>query len=153
MKRFKEDMSRFEDNSDEMVAIEILQILVKQSMPDKYERVEPTETSTLYRGTILKEAQQDHLAVRKVIDARAAKGAAGASGRRLDYRLVASIRKARKFIPFTLCNNEHKAPSTKPQDIKIRHRKNMHLNKSIVMNGWIPRETSTMFLDVVGELT
>jgi len=62
--------------------------------------------------TILKEAQQDQLAVRKVVGARAAKGAAGASGRRLDFRLVASIRKTRKFIPFTLGNNEHNAPDT-----------------------------------------
>ncbi|KFH72887.1 hypothetical protein MVEG_00112 [Podila verticillata NRRL 6337] len=100
--------------------------------------------------TILKEAQQDRLAVRKVVGARAAKGSAGASGRRLDFRLVASIRKARKFIPFTLCNNEHKAPDTKPQVVKIQHGKNMRLNKNIAINGWIPRETSTMFLDVVG---
>ena len=103
--------------------------------------------------TILKEAQQDQLAVRKVVGARAAKEAAGASGRRLDFRLVASIRKAHKFIPFTLCNNEHKAPDTKPQVVKIQHRKNMRLNKSIAMNGWIPRETSTMFLDVIGAYT
>ncbi|KAI7817425.1 hypothetical protein BC939DRAFT_496636 [Gamsiella multidivaricata] len=48
MKQLKEDMSRFEDDTDEMVTIEILRILVKQSMPDKYEGVEPTETSTLY---------------------------------------------------------------------------------------------------------
>ncbi|KAF9356054.1 hypothetical protein BGX26_005775, partial [Mortierella sp. AD094] len=41
MKQLKEDMSRFEDDSDEMVTIEILRILVKQSMPDKYERVVP----------------------------------------------------------------------------------------------------------------
>ncbi|KAI9241243.1 MAG: hypothetical protein BYD32DRAFT_76947 [Podila humilis] len=170
MKQLKEDMSRFEDDSDEMVTIEILRILVKQSMPDKYERVKPTETSTLYiwfsiwkhlfsstavdvqiGETILKEAQQDQIAVRKVVGARAAKGLAGASGRRLDFRLVASIRKARKFIPFTLCNNEHKTPDTKPQVVKIQHRKNMRLNKSIAINGWIPRETSTMFLDVVGD--
>ncbi|KAF9374916.1 hypothetical protein CPB97_011816, partial [Podila verticillata] len=169
MKQLKGDMSRFEDDSDEIVTIEILRILVKLSLPDKYERVKSTETSTIYvwfsiwkhlfsstavdvqiGETILKEAQQDQLAVRKVVGARAAMGAAGTSGRRLDFRLVASIRKARKFIPFTLCNNEHKAPDTKPQVIKIQHRKNMRLNKSVAMNGWIPRETSTMFLDVVG---
>ncbi|KAG9071578.1 hypothetical protein KI688_005790 [Linnemannia hyalina] len=129
MNQLKKDMSRFEDDSDEMVTAEILQILEE---------------------TVLKEAQQDQLAVRKVVGARAAKGAAGASGRGLDFRLVASIRKARKFIPFTLCNNEHKAPDTTPQFIKIQYRKNMRLNKSIAMNGWIPRETSTMFLYVVG---
>ncbi|KAF9978053.1 hypothetical protein BGZ65_007146, partial [Modicella reniformis] len=129
MKQLQEDMSRFKNDSDEMVTIEILRILGE---------------------TILKEAQQDQLAVRKVTGVRAAKGAAGAAGRRLDFRLVASIRRAHKFIPFTLCNNEHKAPDTKPQVVKIQHRKNMRLNKSIAMNGWIPRETSTMFLDVVG---
>ncbi|KAF8925729.1 hypothetical protein BGZ47_003095, partial [Haplosporangium gracile] len=169
MKQLKEDMSRVEDDSDEMVTIEILRILAKQSLPDKYERVKSTETSTLYvwfsiwkllfalsavdvqiGETMLKEAQQDQLAVRKVVGARAAKGAAGASGRRLDFRLVASIRKGRNFLPFTLCNNEHKAPDTIASDIKIQHRKNMRLNKSIAVNGWIPRESSTMFLDVIG---
>ncbi|KAF9332017.1 hypothetical protein BG006_005110 [Podila minutissima] len=123
MNQLKGDISRFEDNSDEMVTIEILRILVKQSLPDKYERVKSTETSTLYvwfsiwkllfsstavdvqiGETILKEAQQDQLA----------------------------------------------APDTKPLVVKIQHRKNMRLNKSIIMNGCIPRETSTMFLDVVG---
>ena len=89
--------------------------------------------------------------MRKVVGPRAAKEVAGVFGRRLDFRLAAIIRKGRNLIPFTLCNNEHKAPDTRPPVVKIQHRKNMRLNKSIAMNDWIPRKTATVFLDIVGE--
>ncbi|KAF9917773.1 hypothetical protein FBU30_000516 [Linnemannia zychae] len=48
MKQLKEDMSRVEGDSDDMVLIEILRNLAKQSLSDKYERAESTETSTFY---------------------------------------------------------------------------------------------------------
>ncbi|KAG0047086.1 hypothetical protein BGZ83_007773 [Gryganskiella cystojenkinii] len=48
MTQLKKDMTCFKDNSEEMIVIEILRILAKQSLPDKYERVKSSESSSLY---------------------------------------------------------------------------------------------------------
>ena len=109
---------------------------------------------TIRGETILREAQKDQLAVRKIVDAGAVKGAKGASGRRLDFRLVASVKATQsssEFVSVTLCNNEHKAPDVDAQTFKILHRKNNRLNKSVVANGLVTRTGPTVFLDVQGE--
>ncbi|KAI7821016.1 hypothetical protein BC939DRAFT_123118 [Gamsiella multidivaricata] len=42
--------------------------------------------------TILREAQKDQVAIRVVVGSKAAVGRAGASGRKLDFRLIATIK-------------------------------------------------------------
>ncbi|KAF9917315.1 hypothetical protein FBU30_000802 [Linnemannia zychae] len=145
---------------------------VKLSMPDKYCIPKLTETSTIVvwsniwtvlfestpvsvqlGETILREAQKDQLAVRKIVGSGVAKGAKGASGRRLDFRLVASVKATQsssEFVSLTLCNNEHKAPYVGAQTFSILHRKNSRLNKSVVANGLVTRTGPTVFLDVQG---
>ncbi|KAF9580963.1 hypothetical protein BGW38_002189, partial [Lunasporangiospora selenospora] len=171
-KRLEKDLSLFDDGSDEKIVVEILLILVKLSMPDQYRRPKLTETSTMVvwsniwtvlfestpvsvqlGETILREAQKDQLTVRKIVGAGAAKGAKGASGRRLDFRLVASVKATQsssEFVSLTLCNNEHKAPDVGAQTFNILHRKNNRLNKSVVANGLVTRTGPTVFLDVQG---
>ncbi|KAF9327000.1 hypothetical protein BG006_009653 [Podila minutissima] len=53
--------------------------------------------------TNLKEAQVDQLLVRKIVGPGASKGAKGASGRRLDFRLTACVQKALESISVNLC--------------------------------------------------
>ncbi|KAF9105317.1 hypothetical protein BGX27_009691 [Mortierella sp. AM989] len=164
-KRLEKDLSLFDGVSDEKIVVEILLILVKLSMPDQYRRPKLTETSAivvwsniwtiLFESTpvftILREAQKDQLAVRKIVGAGAAKGAKGVSGRRLDFRLVVSVKVTQassEFVSVTLCNNEHKAPDVDAQTFNILHRKNNRLNKSVVANGLVTRTGPTVFLDV-----
>ncbi|KAF9991838.1 hypothetical protein BGZ79_003916 [Entomortierella chlamydospora] len=169
-KRLEKDLSLFDDGSDEKIVVEILLILVKLSMPDQYRRPKLTETSTIVvwsniwtvlfestpvsvqlGETILREAQKDQLAVRKIVGAGAAKGAKGASGRRLDFRLVASVKATQsssEFVSVTLCNNEHKASNVGARTFNILHRKNNRLNKSVVANGLVARTGPTVFMDV-----
>lgn len=93
----------------------------------------------------------DQLLVRKIVGPGASKGAKGASGRMLDFRLTACVQKTLESISVTLCNNEHKAPSVSRQSAELQHRKNMRLNKSILMHGLTPPGMPTMFCDVVGK--
>ncbi|KAF9364616.1 hypothetical protein BGX34_000982 [Mortierella sp. NVP85] len=163
------DLSRFMDGTAEKILIEILLILVKLSLPDIFKRPKATEASTLFiwhaiwqalfaqtaisvqvGETILKEARVDQLLVRQIVGPTAAKGAAGASGRRLDFRLTACVEKAQESISVTVCNNEHKEPSVSPRAAALQHRKNTRLNKSILTRGLTPPSMPTVFCDVVG---
>lgn len=105
----------------------------------------------MQRGeTILKEAQKDQVAIRVVVGSNAAVGRAGASGRKLDFRLIATIKSGQRFEPFTLSNNEHKGLGSSDLTADIQRKKNMRLNKSIVMNGKMPMVTGNVYQDVVG---
>ncbi|KAF9345047.1 hypothetical protein BGX26_003609 [Mortierella sp. AD094] len=92
----------------------ICEASTKLSLPDQFGRPKDTEQSTLFiwysiwdimfagtpvsvqvGETILKEAKKDQVAVRSIVGASAAIGAAGASGRKLDFRLVAAVMKSR----------------------------------------------------------
>lgn len=108
----------------------------------------------MQRGeTILKEAQKDQVAIRVVVGSNAAVGRAGASGRKLDFRLIATIKSGQRFEPFTLSNNEHKGLGSSDLTADIQRKKNMRLNKSIVMNGKMPMVTGNVYQDVVGKLS
>ncbi|KAF8959010.1 hypothetical protein BGZ46_001844, partial [Entomortierella lignicola] len=169
--QLEKDLGHLADNTEEKIIVEILLVITKLSLPDQFGRPKDTEQSTLFiwysiweimfagtpvsvqvGETILKEAKKDQLAVRSIVGASAAIGAAGASGRKLDFRLVAAVMKSRNISYFTLCNNEHKAPNTSDQEVDVQRRKNVRLNKSI----FAYNRTSTqitkpiIFLDVVG---
>ncbi|KAF9432091.1 hypothetical protein BGZ76_011268 [Entomortierella beljakovae] len=125
--QLRTDMARFKEGSTQMMVAEILMILMKRCVPDKFGRAKRTELSSLFvwyavwevlftstavevevGETILREAQKDQVAVRVVVGSKAAVGRAGASGRKLDYRLVATVKTGQRFVPFTLSNDEHK---------------------------------------------
>ncbi|KAG9066525.1 hypothetical protein KI688_012433 [Linnemannia hyalina] len=131
------DMAHFEEGSTKMVVAEILMILVKRCVSDKFGRSKRTESFTLFvcGETILREAQRDQVAVRVVVGSKAAIGRAGVSGRKLDFRLIATIKTGQRFEPFTLSNDEHRGLGSSGLAADIQRKKNMRLNKSIVMNG------------------
>ncbi|GJJ67757.1 hypothetical protein EMPS_00103 [Entomortierella parvispora] len=168
-RQLRTDMSRFEEGSTKMMVAEILMILVKRCVPDKFGRAKRTESSTLFvwyavwevlfastsvevevGETVLREAQTDQVAVRTIVGPKAAAGRAGASGRKLDFRLIATIKTGQRFEPFTLCNDEHKGLGSSDSIADIQRKKNMRLNKSIIMNGRVPMNSGTIYQDVIG---
>ncbi|KAG0276745.1 hypothetical protein BGZ95_007114 [Linnemannia exigua] len=174
--RLRTDMAQFQEGSTEMIVAEILMILqgisllvasVKRCVPDKFGRAKRTESTTLFvwhavweilfastavevevGETILKEAQKDQVAIRVVVGSNAAVGRAGASGRKLDFRLIATIKSGQRYEPFTLSNNEHKGLGSSDLTADIQRKKNMRLNKSIIMNGKMPMVTGNVYQDV-----
>ncbi|GJJ74436.1 hypothetical protein EMPS_06794 [Entomortierella parvispora] len=168
-RQLRENVAQFEEGSTEAMITEILRILVKQCVPDKFGRTKRTESYTLFvwyavwevlfsgtavevevGETILREAQKDQAAIRTVVGAAAAVGRAGAAGRKLDFRLIASIKTGQCYEPFTLSNDEHKGLGSSTLTAAIQRKKNMRLNKSIVMNGKVPMTTGNVYQDVVG---
>lgn len=78
----------------------------------------------MYRGaTILREAQKDQVTIRAVVGSKAAVGRAGMSGRKLDFRLIATIKTGQRFEPFTLSNDEHKGLGSSDLAADIQGRK------------------------------
>ncbi|KAG0003214.1 hypothetical protein BGZ65_001918 [Modicella reniformis] len=167
--QLRKDMSQFEEGSTGMMVAEILMILVKRCVPDKFGRAKRTESSSLFvwyavweilfassavevevGETVLRETQTDQVAIRAIVGPKAAVGRAGASGRKLDFRLIAAIKTGQRFEPFTLSNDEHKGLGSSDSTADIQRKKNMRLNKSIVMNGRVPMITGNVYQDVVG---
>lgn len=100
----------------------------------------------MHRGeTIFKEAQKDQVAIYDVVGSNAAVGRAGASGRKLNFRLIATIKSGQRYEPFTLSNNEHKGLGSSDLTAENRRKKNMRLNKSIVLNGEMPMVTGNVY--------
>ncbi|KAF9919653.1 hypothetical protein FBU30_010708 [Linnemannia zychae] len=167
--RLRKDKAQFQEGSTEMIVAEILMILVKQCVSDKFGRAKRSESTTLFvwykvwdelfastavevevGDTILKEAQKDQTIIRDIVGSNTAPSRAGASGRKLDFRLIATIKSGQRYEPFTLSNNEHKCLGSSDLIADIQRKKNMRLNKSIVMNGKMPMVNGTVYQDVVG---
>ncbi|KAF9369966.1 hypothetical protein CPB97_003134, partial [Podila verticillata] len=68
----------------------------------------------------------------------------------LDFRLIATIKTGQRFEQFTLSNDKHKGLGSSNLTADIQKKKNMRLNKSIVMNGKVPMITGNVYQDVVG---
>ncbi|KAI1311920.1 hypothetical protein EDD11_003282 [Mortierella claussenii] len=167
--QLRTDTAQFEEGSTKMMVAEILMILLKRCVQDKFGRTKRTESSTLFvwyavwevlfantavevevGETILREAQRDQVAIRAVVGSKAAVGRAGVCGRKLDFGLIATIKTGQRFEPFTLSNDEHKGLGSSDLTADIQRKKNMRLNKSIVMNGKVLMITGNVYQDVVG---
>ncbi|KAF9582700.1 hypothetical protein BGW38_010872 [Lunasporangiospora selenospora] len=82
------------------VAVDLQYLQIRNHRQTYLQFVDKTMASKWpgYGETVLKEAQQDQAAMKRVVGTRAAKDLAGACGRKLDFRLVANIRKSRKCV-------------------------------------------------------
>ncbi|KAF9374356.1 hypothetical protein BGX21_004150 [Mortierella sp. AD011] len=168
-RQLRKDIAQFNEGSTEMIVAEILMILVKRCVPDKFGRAKRTESSSLFvwyavwevlfsstavevevGETTLKEAQKDQVAIRVAVGSKTPVGRAGTSGRKLDFRLVASLKTGQRFEPFTLSNDEHKGLGSSDLTADTQRKKNMRLNKSIISNGKVPMITGNIYQDVVG---
>ncbi|KAG0299912.1 hypothetical protein BGZ98_009660, partial [Dissophora globulifera] len=99
--------------------------------------------------TILKAAQKVQVTVHDVVGSKVAVSRAGVSGHNLDFRMIATIKTRQRFEPSTLSNDEHKGLGSSDLTTDIQRRKNIRLNKSIVVNGEVSVTVDNLDQDVV----